>query len=87
MELNYIKFTESVIDLVLTSLKEARAFRVQGEEEAARLSFHEADTAFTVWTHAVEHILRPGRNEEMIAIDRKAMAGALSDYSPEWQDL
>lgn len=26
MELNYIKFTESVIDLVLTSLKEARAF-------------------------------------------------------------
>lgn len=86
MELNYIKFTESVIDLVLTSLKEARAFRVQGEEEAARLSFAAADT-FTVWTHAVEHIARPGRNEEMIAIDRKAMAGALSDYLPEWQDL
>ncbi|EKZ5999797.1 hypothetical protein REZ03_005303 [Klebsiella pneumoniae] len=87
MELNYIKFTESVIDLVLTSLKEARAFRVQGEEEAARLSFTMADTAFTVWTHAVEHIARPGRNEEMIAIDRKAMAGVLSDYSPEWQDI
>ncbi|MGA5657824.1 hypothetical protein [Rahnella contaminans] len=66
MELNYIKFTESVIDLVLTSLKEARAFRVQGEEEAARRCFNEADTAFTVWTHAVEHIARPGRNEEIL---------------------
>lgn len=87
MNLNYIGFTESVIKIVFESLRDARRYRAEGNEAEELRSFTAADTAYTVWVQAVEQIAKPGRNEDMIAIDRKAMAGALRDFSHDWRDL
>lgn len=87
MEIDYGKFTDSVSEFVLSSLRNARQFRDEGNEEEAQRSFIAADAAFTTWTLAVEQLSLANRNKETLGHDRKSMARALSDYSRTWSDL